>query len=136
MVISDTVLTEKERNIRLMLLLQELILKEDYKSIELLKTMVLNDNQSMQKSFELLTENIQKEETPVLDNPFPYEHFTKQVKFSDLKEGDIFECYGDEFLNYSYPRICRCLKRTDSLAVEQYTDVSFYMRKDDIVTIR
>lgn len=133
MIISDAILTEKERNIRLMLLLQELIKNEDSKSIELLKTMVLKDNESIRKSFEIMTENIQKESTP---KPFLYDHFTKQVKFSDLKEGDLFECYGDEYLNYSYPRICRCVKHSDKLGVEQYTGVSFYMTLNSIVTIR
>ena len=49
-------MTEKDRNKELMLLLQKLLKEEDYKSIQLLKTMVKNDTPSMQKSYSIIAE--------------------------------------------------------------------------------
>ena len=34
----------------------------------------------------------------------------KQVKFETLAIGDEFECYGDAFINYDYPKVCKCIK--------------------------
>jgi len=51
-------MNEIERNKRLLLLLQELIRSKDYDTIELLKTMVLKDTESMQKSYQIMTETL------------------------------------------------------------------------------
>jgi hypothetical protein len=40
------------------------------------------------------------------------------VKFKDLENGDMFECYGDIFINYNYSKICRCIKIDEDTAQE------------------
>lgn len=37
-------------------------------------------------------------------------------KFSDLEIGGKFECWADLVLGYEYPRICQCIKTTESRA--------------------
>ena len=50
-------MTEKERNMRLCLLLQKLLIDKDLESIELIKTWIENDSPSMKKSFQIMIEN-------------------------------------------------------------------------------
>ena len=52
---------EIERNKRLILLLSDLKQKEDYASIELIKTLIEKDSPSMKKSFEIMTRDIRNE---------------------------------------------------------------------------
>lgn len=40
------------------------------------------------------------------------------IKFRDLKIGDKFEVYGDECINYDYPKICVCVKEDEWTAQE------------------
>lgn len=47
------------------------------------------------------------------DGSIPY-----MVKFKELRIGQEFECYGDTFINYDYPKICRCRKLTEDTAEE------------------
>lgn len=49
-------MTEKERNKRLFLLLNELLKIKDLDSIELLRTMVEKDSESMKHSFKIMTD--------------------------------------------------------------------------------
>lgn len=53
---------ERERNKRLLLLIEKLHKDNDISSIELLKTLIENDTPSMKKSFEIMTQN-----TPLAD---------------------------------------------------------------------
>lgn len=39
-------------------------------------------------------------------------------KFGDLKVGDAFEVYGDEHLNYNFPKICTCIKVGEETGME------------------
>lgn len=48
---------ERERNKRLLLLLNKLLEDNDLKSIELIESMVINDTDSMKKSFEIMIKN-------------------------------------------------------------------------------
>ncbi len=52
----------------------------------------------------------------------------KQIKFKDLKIGDEFECYGDTFINYNYPKICKCIKTSFDCA-EEINGISFYVEQ-------
>lgn len=38
--------------------------------------------------------------------------------FKNMKIGQLFYCYGDEVLNYDYPKICLMLKRDEKSATE------------------
>lgn len=40
------------------------------------------------------------------------------MKFKDLKLGQEFTVYGDQHLNYNYPKICRCKKVGDHTCEE------------------
>ena len=60
--------------------------------------------------------------------------YTK-VKFKTLKVGDKFECYGDTFINYDYPKICKCVK-TDFDTAEEIDGISFYVNVADEVFIK
>lgn len=42
----------------------------------------------------------------------------KTMKFQDMQIGDKFECYGDEYLNYHYPKICLMVKSGEEEAQE------------------
>ena len=55
------VISEKDRNKRLMLLLQELIINNKIDYIQLIQSMVMLDSKAMQKSYEIMTENINVE---------------------------------------------------------------------------
>ena len=55
-------MTEKERNKRLLLLLQKLIEEKEFEFIDLLETMVDRDTPAMRKSFEVMTEQIRRKE--------------------------------------------------------------------------
>ena len=55
-------MTEKDRNKRLLLLLQKLIEEKEFEYIDLIETMVDRDTPAMRKSFEIMTEQIRREE--------------------------------------------------------------------------
>lgn len=57
-----------------------------------------------------------------------------KIRFSELKIGDKFECYGDTFINYNYPKICQCIKTGNSSA-EEINGVSFSVSEYDEVLI-
>ena len=59
----------------------------------------------------------------------------KTVKFSSLKIGDKFDCYGDVHLNYDYPKICRCVKVEFNMASE-IDGINFGMNESDEVFIK
>lgn len=48
---------ERERNKRLLLLLNKLLNDNDLKSIELIESMIINDTDSMKMSFEIMIKN-------------------------------------------------------------------------------
>jgi hypothetical protein len=50
-------MTQRERNKRLLKLVGDLVRKEDVESLELIKTMLENDTESMKHGFKLMTEN-------------------------------------------------------------------------------
>jgi len=54
------------------------------------------------------------------------------MKFSEIKIGDSFSCFGDQHLNYDYPKICECIKIDDNCARE-IEGINFSMNEDDIV---
>lgn len=57
-------------------------------------------------------------------------------KFKDLSIGDKFEVYGDEHLNYNFPKICLCKKISDDTGEEiEAVDLGnkFLMNSTDIV---
>ena len=54
------------------------------------------------------------------------------MKFGELKIGDKFECYGDRHLNYSYPKICKCIKVKDDVG-QEIDSMSFFMNPSDEV---
>lgn len=56
----------------------------------------------------------------------------KLVQFKELEIGQEFECYGDTFINYSSPIICKCIKDSEDLAHE-INGVSFYVNQFDTV---
>jgi len=58
----------------------------------------------------------------------------KQVKFKDLSIGDKFECYGDTYINYSYPKICVCIK-VDEDTADEINGSRFGIAVDSIVFI-
>ncbi len=132
MTISNKPISEVERNKRLMLLLQDLITKNDSNSIELLRTMVVNDTPSMQKSFEIMSSGLQESMTY---DPFKVDPFDVFVPFSSLRIGQEFECYGDEYLNYDYPRLCRCVKTGDQMA-QEINGIYFFMNITNEVSIQ
>jgi hypothetical protein len=51
-------MTERERNKKLMILLDKLICENDIETIKLLKSLVDKDTPAMKKSFEIMTKNI------------------------------------------------------------------------------
>ncbi len=57
-----------------------------------------------------------------------------RVGFESLAKGDEFECYGDTYLNYDYPKICKCVKDSDAMAHEK-DGISFYLHPLDEVFI-
>lgn len=59
----------------------------------------------------------------------------KKIRFGDLGINQEFECYGDVDLNYSYPKVCKCIKTHDRLAKE-IDGISFGMGEDDEVFIK
>ncbi len=65
---TEPITTEKERNIRLLLLLQDLLNDDNQYYIDFIKTMVLNDTPAIQKGFEIMTENYYKTKQDAVDN--------------------------------------------------------------------
>lgn len=64
----------------------------------------------------------------------------KQVKFSTLKVGDKFGCWGDYNLNYDYPRWCECEKFDTNTGRELNGDppgtgILFSISEHELVTI-
>jgi hypothetical protein len=60
--------------------------------------------------------------------------FDNEVKFKALKIGQLFECYGDTVMNYSYPKICKCIKDSENMASE-IDGISFYISGNDSVFV-
>lgn len=58
----------------------------------------------------------------------------RTIKFSELKTGDKFECYGDTFINYNYPKICKCVKIGETEA-EEIGGVRFQVNPNDEVIV-
>lgn len=56
-------------------------------------------------------------------------------KFKDLKVGDQFEVYGDEHINYDFPKICKCIKY-DKNTGQEIDGCMFMMDERDIVYIK
>lgn len=54
------------------------------------------------------------------------------IKFRDLKIGESFECYGDTFINYDYPKICICRKVEEDVA-EEIDGIRFLIHADSEV---
>lgn len=63
------------------------------------------------------------------------EHFTKSVLFKTLEINQEFECYGDTYINYDYPKICRCIKDSNNSAHE-IDGINFYINTNDSVFIK
>lgn len=62
---------------------------------------------------------------------------TKQfssLNFKELTIGDEFYCYGDIFINYDYPKWCRCVKMSEDEGVE-VDGISFFVGNNDKVFI-
>ena len=38
--------------------------------------------------------------------------------FSELMIGDVFYCFGDQLINYDYPKLVKCIKIDDNTAKE------------------
>ena len=64
----------------------------------------------------------------------PTRRTSETVLFSSLKIGDKFFCWGDQNLNYDYPKICECIKTGEQLA-EELEGMSFLIDKSDKVFI-
>jgi len=56
------------------------------------------------------------------------------VKFEDLKVGDTFEVCGDEYINYRYPKICKC-RKLSAWSAEEIDGVAFLMSAEDEVFV-
>ena len=56
------------------------------------------------------------------------------IKFKYVRVGQRFEIYGDQFLNYPYPKLCNCIKVTEEKGQEIGGSV-FYVNFDDYVRI-
>lgn len=97
---------ERERNKRLLTLLDGVILREDEESFELIKTMVDKDTESMQKSFEIMEkswEELKLEEAqrgPIkhedLSDIYCEEGFDKDFEFIG-KDGTRYTFNADHF---------------------------------------
>ena len=57
------------------------------------------------------------------------------VRFKDIQIGEEFEVYGDIYLNYNSPVLCRCLKISNNQASE-LLGINFYMDEEDAVYIK
>ena len=58
---------------------------------------------------------------------------TDKIKFKDLEIGDEFEVYGDYFLNYKYPKICKCVKTDADAGKEIDGGMRFLVSENDMV---
>ncbi len=56
-----------------------------------------------------------------------------KIIFRDLKIGDKFECWGDLFINYDYPKLCICVKTSSDVAEETDGGISFLVNPNDEV---
>ncbi len=62
-------------------------------------------------------------------------HNIREVKpFFWLKIGQEFECYGDVFINYNYPKVCKCVKVAEDRA-QEIDGVIFYVEPSDFVYV-
>lgn len=64
------------------------------------------------------------------ENEFKY-----STKFERLPIGEEFECYGDFHLNYDYPKICRCVKDSDTTGKE-IGGSRFSMNPGDLIFVK
>ena len=81
------ILSQKERNRRLFLLLQIMINNQDNESIQLLETMLCNDTAAMQKSYQIMTENINVWNIPCENNDLLLSEISVGHEVCD-KDGD------------------------------------------------
>lgn len=58
----------------------------------------------------------------------------KTIRFEDLKDNDIFYCFGDLNINYDYPAWCECIKLS-SCKAQEVDGVSFFICPDDLVSV-
>ena len=58
----------------------------------------------------------------------------KDIAFGDIPVKGEFECYGDYYLNYDYPKICKCRKLLENVA-EEIDGIKFSMDPFDIVSV-
>lgn len=57
-------------------------------------------------------------------------------KFCELNIGDVFYCYGDEYLNYDIPKYCKCIKLDSTTAKELgLNGINFSMNPEDKVIV-
>lgn len=49
-----------------------------------------------------------------------------EISFETLKIDEEFEMWGDIYLNYDYPKLCRCVKK-DYDRAEEIDGISFYL---------
>jgi hypothetical protein len=130
------ILTEKERIKRLIMLVQTLISTSDFKSIELLKTMVENDTPAMIHSFGIMTSNLEIPER--LNEHLICNNSYSEVKvscFGDIAIGTTFETNVSKYTKCNYPKIRRCTKMTDLLASSEEGGVWFMIDTTDTITI-
>ena len=57
------------------------------------------------------------------------------VLFRDLAVGQEFECYGNECLNYSFPKICKCIK-IDEHTGQEIDGINFSMNGSELVSVK
>lgn len=56
------------------------------------------------------------------------------VMFGSLKIGEEFECFGDQLINYDYPKICKCIKTGEDSARE-IDGVNFFVNQTSFVLL-
>lgn len=56
-------------------------------------------------------------------------------RFKDLQIGDKFWVYGDQHLNYDYPKMCECIKVGDTTG-EEIDGIRFSMDSEDFVDVK
>jgi len=61
--------------------------------------------------------------------------FKYSTKFERLPIGEEFECYGDVHLTYDYPKICRCVKDSETTGKEIDGSI-FSMNKFDSIFVK
>jgi len=56
------------------------------------------------------------------------------ITFKSLLIGDKFECYGDQFINYDFPKLCICIK-TGIDSAQELDGVNFFLSESDEVFV-